>query len=403
MKSPFVLKSRKVISLILTFCLIFPLFNETIFAQKEVTQNSNTKALISDYKEKKDSLKNRMKANLTKEEKEVLKNKLKILHNDLKSINQQIKTDFEVGTQTGETVLGSEPNYLFELQETSLPDKEDLEGLIPNDPEYENQWGLRGIINDKLEILNDQTEKTIVALIDTGVDYNHEDLAKQIWTSSECIDDLGNLIEEGCQIGGYDFVDNDNNPFPSDGYNHGTFVAGILGAKTNNNLGIASLSNNGVQIMPSRACCTTEGFFEVDEIVRAVYFAVNNGAKIINMSFGGPTYSTRLQKAIDYARANNVIVVAAAGNYGMNNDEFPIYPASYDLNNIIAVAALDQNDDLAYFSNYGVNSVDIAAPGVEVLSTTQNNNYEKVSGTSFATPFVVAAYAWWFNFINNLF
>ena len=144
--------------------------------------------------------------------------------------------------------------------------------------------------------------------------------------------------------------------------------------------------------MALRACCNANGFFEADGIANAIYFAVNNGAKIINMSFGGPTLAPQVENAIAYAKDNDVLVIAAAGNYSSNNDSEPFYPANLNqvYDNIISVASTTSWDHLAYFSNYGANTVDIAAPGQEVKTTGKANYYLTVNGTSFSTPFVTA-------------
>jgi subtilisin family serine protease len=201
------------------------------------------------------------------------------------------------------------------------------------------------------------------------------------------VDEVGEVIEGGCEYG-WDFVEEDSDPSASDGYSHGTEVAGLIAAKTNNELGIASISNNKAQIMALRVA--DNGYIEAENIARAIYFAVNNGADIINMSFGGPAYSVRIKEALKYAQGQGVILVAAAGNYALNLDTDPFYPASYDLANIITVAAHDQSDRLAYFSSFSSNVVDLAAPGQQIL-TTSGNSYLQVNGTSAAAPLVSAA------------
>lgn len=240
----------------------------------------------------------------------------------------------------------------------------------------------------------------VVAVIDTGIDTAHEDLAPNIWKTTSCVDENGMSIAGGCPFGGWDFVDNDANPFPADGYAHGTQVAGMVAAVSNNSIGVSSVSGTmaegKVLIMPIRACCTKEGFFESTTIEKAIYFAVQNGAKVINMSFGGPTKSERIRQAIDYANQNGVMVVAAAGNYASNNDTTPIYPANYDLPNMISVGATNALGKVASFSNYGT-SVHVLAPGDAVQSTTLANAYATIKGTSFAAPLVAGVLAVYLN------
>jgi len=288
-----------------------------------------------------------------------------------------------------------EPNFLFALQET--PPTPPYQGGEPNDPLFSQQWGLPSIIGKGTQNLVYSSENPkIVAIIDTGVDTTHEDITGQMWTSDSCVDENGDPVLGGCKKGGYDFVDHDSDPFPDDNQYHGTAVAGVIGAATNNGTGIASISGIGaenlqpVQIMSLRACCTTEGYFQSGAIASAIRFAANNGAQVVNMSFGGPTFSQSIHDAIAEAEKKGVLVVAAAGNYGSNNDTDPLYPASYDLPNILSVAAIDPTDSLASFSNFGSQSVDLAAPGVNILTTTPGNAYTALSGTSFSAPFVSA-------------
>ena len=375
---------------------------------KQKQENKKIKKLIKEHKKQRKALRKKFKEHLKnkdliKEGREALRVEFKQQLQSLRSINDDLKDDLEetlrveLDDEEKEEIEYIEPNYLFELQ--NIEENTEPISFTPNDPQFGSQWGLNWITNGQLS--EEEGGKMVVAMIDTGVDYNHEDLQGQLWTSETCVDDTSEVIEGGCMKGGYDFVDHDNDPFPIDGYDHGTAVSGIIGANTSNGIGIASIGNNGVEIMALRSCCTTEGFFEVESIIEAIYFAINNGAQVINMSFGGPTYSEKLKEAIEYARQNNVLVVAAAGNYGTNNDIDPIYPASFDLDNIMSVGALNQDSELAYFSNYGQYSVDIVAPGTEVLSTISGNNYSAVSGTSFSAPFVSATLAQYINLLTN--
>ena len=232
----------------------------------------------------------------------------------------------------------------------------------------------------------------IVAVIDTGVDYNHEDLNGNIWTNTDEIpsnnidDDANSYVDD---IRGYDFIGNiyteihpDNDP--DDDYGHGTHVSGIIAA-ADNALGIKGVAPLA-KIMPIKVL-DSSGYGWNSDIATGIYYAVNNGAKIINMSLGSSSPSTTLKNAIDYAVANNVLVVAAAGN--SSSYTYSSYPASYS--NVVSVAASDEDGYKAYFSNWG--KVDITAPGDSILSSLPGNKYASWSGTSMASPFVAGAAA----------
>lgn len=304
----------------------------------------------------------------------------------------------------------SDPNVVF-----AEPDFRVSLQLVPDDERFDMLYGLdnQGTNNGVFDADIDATEawdkttgshSTIVAVIDTGVDYTHPDLAANIWTNEGEIpgngrDDDGNgYIDD---IHGYDFVNRDGDPM--DDHFHGTHVAGTIGAVGNNGIGITGVAWQ-VQIMALKFLDAQGGGYTSDAI-SALNYAVANGAVASNNSWGGGSHSAAFEQALKNAAAKNHIFVAAAGNDGWNNDIDAFYPSGYNVNNIIAVAATDNRDELAWFSNYGVKSVDLAAPGANIYSTFPTRmtdamrdggyatNYASISGTSMATPHVTGAIA----------
>ncbi|HEV3121971.1 MAG TPA: S8 family serine peptidase, partial [Isosphaeraceae bacterium] len=205
----------------------------------------------------------------------------------------------------------------------------------------------------------------------SGIDLTHPDLAGRLWTNPA----------DGTH--GWNFIN--NTPNVQDDNGHGTHVSGILGAAGNNGIGSAGV-NWQAQIMPLKFI-GSDGNGSTDAAVTAIYWAVQHGARVINASWDGSAYSQSLYDAISYANTHGAVVVAAAGNETANNDVVATYPASIRLPNMISVAAVDSSGNLAYFSNYGANTVDLAAPGVNIWSTVPGS-YGVLSGTSMAAPFV---------------
>jgi subtilisin family serine protease len=222
-----------------------------------------------------------------------------------------------------------------------------------------------------------------IALVDTGVDYTHPDLAANIWQNPgetiNGIDDDGNgYIDD---IRGWNFVSKTNDPMDDNG--HGTHCAGTIAAVGNNGIGVCGVTWNA-KIMPLKFLDSSGSGYTSDAI-SAILYANRMGAPIISNSWSGTGYSQSLKDAID---ASSAVVVCAAGNSGANSDVTPQYPAAFTSSNIISVAATNYNDKLATFSNYGAKSVDLAAPGVSIYSTTKSNGYKYLSGSSMATPHV---------------
>lgn len=274
---------------------------------------------------------------------------------------------------------------------------------ISNDSLANSLWGFDnigqtgGLVDadiDLPEAWRTQTgSKSItVAIIDTGGDYRHPDLADNTWRNQGEV--FGNRIDDDRNgfvddIYGYDFANRDGDPMDDQG--HGTHVAGTIGAVGNNNRGVVGVNQN-VSLMHLKFL-NSQGNGSTIDAVRSVDYATRMGANVINASFGGGSYSQAMFDAISRANNAGILFVAAAGNEGNNNDFRPSFPANYDLPNVISVAATDHRDQLASFSNFGQNSVDLGAPGVNILSTLPGNRYRSLDGTSMAAPHVAGAAA----------
>ena len=268
-----------------------------------------------------------------------------------------------------------EPNYLYFAQD------------IPRDPGFKNLWGLKNNQRPKADIkaelawnLTTGSRNVVVAVIDTGVNYNHPDLKGNMWSMP------GNP-----SVHGYNAVNNSLNCM--DDNFHGSHVAGTIGAVGDNDVGVVGVnwkvSLMGVKMIGS------DGSGSLATAIKAVDWAREHGAQIINASWSSDAVSQNLYDAIARARDAGILFVAAAGNSqrGTSNDLKPTYPANYKLANIISVAATDSTDRLAVFSHYGVNTVDLAAPGVGIISTALGSSYKSLDGTSMASPHVAGAAA----------
>ncbi len=284
--------------------------------------------------------------------------------------------------------------------------------LTPNDTDLIEQWHLvdpdYGIDLDLAWDVTTGSADVVVAVVDTGVDLDHEDLAANIWVNADEVagngvdDDANGYIDD---VNGYDFVNSDGNPTPApdglnnDGYadtdtgvTHGTHVAGITAAVGNNGTGVSGVAWTA-SIMAVRAL-DDEGSGTDAAISEGIHYAVDNGAQIINMSLGAYGSTTVLEEAVDYAVDNGVLVISAAGNDGEDINASPFYPTCYD--GVIGVAATSATGDAASFSNYGTNCVDVSAPGTSIYSTLYSDDptydftedYGYQSGTSMATPVV---------------
>lgn len=245
----------------------------------------------------------------------------------------------------------------------------------------------------------------VVAVVDTGIDYTHVDLKDNVWTnpgeigkdslgrdkSSNGIDDDGNGYVD--DVVGWDFVN--DVPYPYDTHGHGTHIAGIISAEPPASTGVGVVGVcPSVTIMPLKYYDSSGiGYNNLTNTVRAIQYAVKNGAQIINYSGGGADPAPSERAAIEEAQRKGILFVAAAGNDGKNNDYIPYFPASYGLDNIISVASINQQSRLLPSSNYGAKSVHIAAPGYAIVSSLPGSKFGTMSGTSQATAFVTGAAA----------
>ena len=233
--------------------------------------------------------------------------------------------------------------------------------LVPNDPNFTNQWFLQKVSAPSAWDLSTGSSSVVVAVIDSGVDPSHPDLVAKL-------------------VSGYNFIGAASDTH--DVLGHGTAVAGVIGADTNSGMGVAGLGWN-TSVMPI-VVVNSNNSATYANIAAAITYAADHGAKVINMSLGGTSYSSTLQSAVDYAWSKGVVVVAAAGN---NASNAAFYPAA--LNNVVAVAATDNTDAPASFSNFG-NWIAVAAPGTSIQTTTNGGGYGNWQGTSFASPQVAA-------------
>jgi len=261
----------------------------------------------------------------------------------------------------------------------------------PDDPGFSQLWGMRMMGAPVAWDMSTGSKSITVAIVDTGIERTHPDLAANMLTNSREIN--GNGIDDDSNgyvddFYGYDFYSQDGDP--NDEFFHGTHCAGTIGGVGNNGRGVTGVAWNvsllGVRIMGPN------GSGSVADLALGIQYAVSRGASVINLSLGAGQ-SSAVENAITEARLKDVVVVAAAGNSGSDNDLNPFYPASSPSDNVIAVAASDAADSLTSWSNYGATSVDVAAPGDAIYSTILNGQYGIASGTSMATPHVAGIIA----------
>lgn len=291
----------------------------------------------------------------------------------------------------------AEPNYLMHALGAEPEEK------LPDDPEFSKQWALKNtgqngglpgadISATKAWAYTTGSKAVLVAVIDTGIDHQHPDLKENIYTNPGEIagngidDDHNGFIDD---VHGWNFSDNSANSIDDNG--HGTHVAGVIGAHGDNALGVSGV-NWQVSLLPVKFL-DAYGSGTLENALKAVQYATLMHAQVMNNSWGGGEFSQAMFDTIKAAGGQGSIFVAAAGGSGQDMDGSPNFPAGYQLENVVAVAASTNRDTLAYHSSFGRNSVHIAAPGNLILSTVPGGKYETYSGSSFSAAFFSGAAA----------
>ncbi len=333
----------------------------------------------------------------------------KIVLADAKQTKQAIA---QLKESLGSAVKYAEPNYVYTTQmgrrRRSVPRE-------PNDADWSKQWDMKNTGQlDKPEAGQEGTagadinvtpvwgqgyvgdRRMVVAIIDTGIDYTHPDLAANIYTNPNEVagngvdDDNNGIVDD---VHGASFVQGSGTGNGMDDHNHGTHCAGTIGAVGNDGNGIAGV-NWEVSMLPVKFL-SASGSGSLEGAINAVKYATKMGAKVMSNSWGGGGFSEALRDAIQESADAGALFIAAAGNDGSDNDGSPTYPANYAVSNVISVAATDNKDVIASFSNWGKRTVHVSAPGKNILSTVRGG-YATYSGTSMATPHVsgIAALIW---------
>ncbi|HSB12433.1 MAG TPA: S8 family serine peptidase [Blastocatellia bacterium] len=299
-------------------------------------------------------------------------------------------------------VAYAEPNYIL------------FADLIPNDTSFGSLWGLRntgqviggvaGTAGADISAtpawdITTGSRANVVGVVDTGLDYNHPDLAANVWSAPSAFTVTMGSTTINCPAGSHGFNAITNTCDPLDDNNHGTHCSGTIGAVGNNGVGVAGVnwtaSIMGLKFLSASGSGSTANAIKAIEfaIQAKQIFGVDANVRVLSNSWGGGGFSQALLDEINKANTNDMLFAAAAGNNASNNDLTPFYPASYNAPNVMAVAATTNRDQLASFSNFGATSVDLGAPGSNILSTVIGNSYAFFSGTSMATPHVSGAAA----------
>jgi subtilisin family serine protease len=294
----------------------------------------------------------------------------------------------------------AEPDFIYHTQ------------VLPNDSRFGELWGMHntgqsgGLVDFDIDApegwdINTDASQIVIGSIDTGVDFSHEDLAANAWQNPGEIpgngqdDDNNGYVDD---VDGWDFLSND--PIAQDDNNHGSHTMGTAAAVGNNGVGVAGVAWSA-KIMRLKIC-NSFGSCNLSAAVAATDYATENGARLTSNSWGGGSYSQAMKDAIDRANAAGVLYVAAAGNNGRDTDPSPFYPACYDSPNVLSVANVTRFGGRSSSSNYGATTVDLGAPGTDILSTIPNNSYASFTGTSMACPHVSGVLANIMGFNPNL-
>jgi thermitase len=273
--------------------------------------------------------------------------------------------------------------------------------VILNDPAINEAWGIKKSQAAKAWEVTQGSKEIVVAVIDTGIDIRHDDLKNNLWTNpgesgldakgrdkrTNGIDDDGDGFTDN--VHGWNFVSNNHDL--SDNHGHGSHIAGIIGAEAGNGKGIAGVAPKVSLMILKYYDPKVPKTDNLKNTIEAIKFATSKRVNIINYSGGGTDFSKEEFEAVKAAKEQGILFVAAAGNERSNSDEHKYYPADYGLENIISVTAIDPKTEVLASSNYGVQTVDLAAPGQNILSTLPNNAYGFMTGTSQATAFVSGA------------
>ncbi len=315
---------------------------------------------------------------------------------DSKIKNQNLKKmDENIINNNKEKISNKDSRDIIELGQATINHSTKIQketSVLMNDPNIQQAWGLKKSDAEKAWSISKGSKKVIVAIIDTGADVKHEDLKNNFWVNTAEIpnngidDDKNGFIDD---VYGWNFVNNDNDL--TDNHGHGTHIAGIIGAEANNGKGIVGISPEVSLMILKYYDPKVPNTDNLRNTILAIKYATKMGANIINYSGGGTEFSQDEKAAIEEAKNQGILFVAAAGNERSNSDKHKYFPADYGLSNIISVTAIDPDTKVLDSSNYGVETVDIAAPGQNIVSTLPGNKYGHMTGTSQATAFVSGA------------